>query len=175
MQQDRQVGLRDFFVEVGGPPDRLSAEPPLVHVGVVVRQHRTAGAELPPHQLDRGLTLIGYVRLIGNTEQQHMRALQRLRVAVEQLGGPVGGVHRHPAVNLLGELDKPERVAERPDLVGQVVRIDRYEVPPTPGPGWKAWKPKGFVAAHRMASRKSTPSSWQKIAISFTSAMLTCR
>jgi len=57
-----------------------------------------------------------------------MRALQRLGVAVEQLGRPVHGVHRHAAVDLLRELDETERVAERPDLVGQVVRVNRYAV-----------------------------------------------
>lgn len=45
----------------------------------------------------------------------------------------------------------------------------------TPGPGRNASNPNGFVSAHAMASHRSTPSSWQKIAISLTSAMFTCR
>jgi hypothetical protein len=43
------------------------------------------------------------------------------------------------------------------------------------GTGKKGWKPNGLVAAHLIASCRSTPSSWQKIAISLTRAMFTCR
>jgi hypothetical protein len=49
------------------------------------------------------------------------------------------------------------------------------QCPPTPGPGVKAMKPNGLVAAASMTSHTSMPSSWQTVAISLTSAMLTCR
>ena len=48
-------------------------------------------------------------------------------------------------------------------------------MPAHPRSGVERLKPKGLVAAHLIASHRSTPSSWQNIAISFTSAMLMCR
>jgi hypothetical protein len=49
------------------------------------------------------------------------------------------------------------------------------QCPPTPGPGEKAAKPNGLVAAASIDAHKSIPSSSQNTAISLTSAMLTCR
>lgn len=47
-------------------------------------------------------------------------------------------------------------------------------MPADPGAGVKRMKPKGLEAAASSASQTSTPSSCAYIAISLTSAMLTC-
>jgi hypothetical protein len=49
------------------------------------------------------------------------------------------------------------------------------QCPPTPGPGKNGWNPNGLLAAARITSHRSMPSSWQNRAISLTSAMFTCR
>src|SRR5882757_209295 len=58
---------------------------------------------------------------------------------------------------------------------------DRYDgsigrqCPPTPGPGVNFMKPNGLLAAASITDQTSMSSSWQYIASSLTSAMLTCR
>ena len=74
--------------------------------------------------------------LVGDAEQQHAGAVQRLGVGVQQLRGAVHHVAGHPAVDLLRQLDEPERVVQLgPHLVGQVVRVDRDAVAADAGAG----------------------------------------
>ena len=60
-------------------------------------------------------------------------------------------------------------------------RQDRYDGsigrqwPPTPGPGVNRMNPNGLVDAASIACQTSMPRSCENIAISLTSAMLTCR
>ena len=49
------------------------------------------------------------------------------------------------------------------------------QCPPVPGPGWKAMKPKGLLAAAMMTSPTSRPSLSHMSATSLTSAMFTLR
>jgi hypothetical protein len=98
-------------------------------------------AQLAGDRAGRGLALVGDVLLVGHAEQQHAGAVDGLGVAVQQLGGALGDVAGHPAVDLLGELHEPERVAQRADLVGQVVRVDGDAVTADAGTGVERLEP----------------------------------
>ena len=69
-----------------------------------------------------------------------MRAGEWLSGEIEQLYGPVDHVSRHPGVDFLGEFDKAEGIAERPDLVAQVVRVDGDTVATNARPGVEGLK-----------------------------------
>ena len=125
LEQDHQVG--GGHRGRAGPPRGARPAPSTCQAGtygIVVGDRGAAGAQLAGDRPGRRFPLVGDVPLVGHAEQQHPRAVDRLGVAVEQFGGAFGDVAGHPAVDLLGQLDEPERVAERADLIGQVVGVD---------------------------------------------------
>src|SRR6202021_2974851 len=79
----------------------------------------------------------------------------RLGVPVEQLRGAGGDVTGHPAVDLLGQLDEPERVAQRADLVGQVVGVDGDAVPAD------AWAGVERLEPERLGGRARSWAGWR--------------
>ena len=152
LQQDDQVGVGQGGVQVVGAGDGLPVDLPVRHVRVVVADHGAAGQQLAGQRPGRRFPLVGDVTLVGHPEQQDLGPVDRLGVPVEQLGGAVGDVAGHPAVDLLGQLDEPERVAQRADLVGQVVGVDGDAVPADARAGVERLEPErlGGRAADRV-------------------------
>ena len=82
------------------------------------------------------LALVSDIRLVGHAEQQNASAIA---AAFRQ---PFSSSARRSttyagilAVDLLGQFDETERVAERAHLIGKVIRVDRDAVTAHPGPG----------------------------------------
>ena len=124
----------------------------------------------------RRLAGVAGVLLVGQAEQQQASALDRAPFVVERQRDASSHVVGHVLVDVVGQLDEPERVAELPlDLPGQVARVDRQAVAADAGARREPMKPNGLVAAASMTSQMSMPSSWANIASSLTRAMLTWR
>jgi hypothetical protein len=67
--------------------------------------------------------------LLGHTEQQDRRSVNRLTLRIEDVLCASCDVVWHARVNLLSQLHEPKRVAELdPNAVAEIVRIDRYSV-----------------------------------------------
>jgi hypothetical protein len=135
LEQDHQVGGRHRGQQVRRAGHGPAVHLPCGHVRIVIADGGAASAQPAGDRPGRRFPLVGDVPLVGHAEEQHPRAVDRLGVAVEQFGGAVGDITGHPAVDLLGQLDEPERVAERTHLIGQVVGVDGDAVAADPGPG----------------------------------------
>ena len=111
--------------------------------------------------MDRGrLPRIAGVLLVGKAEQQYLRAFQRKASGVKRQHQPVHDVVWHVAVDVVGQLDKPEALAQGAlDPPGQIGRVDGKTVATYAGPGVNGMKPNGFVEAARMASQTSMSRS----------------
>ena len=68
------------------------------------------------------------VALVGDAEDQHGRAVDRLLMAVQRVGDLVDDEVRHAAVDLPGQLDEPRIEAGLLRFPRQVERIDRNAV-----------------------------------------------
>ena len=76
----------------------------------------------------RGVPGVADVRLEGDADDAHPRALERLATVVERLGHEVDDVTRHRKIDVPGELDELIDEVELPCPPRQVVRIDRDAV-----------------------------------------------
>src|ERR1700730_18433531 len=128
-ESERQV------YRVAVPPGDLRAvHDPFFDKRVMEPDTRALSYQPPGDVRGRGFPLVLDVRLVGHAQEQHRRAIQRLRVLVEKLRGPGHDIGGHPGVDLLGQLDERERVGQRAlDLVRQVIRVNRDAVPADPG------------------------------------------
>src|SRR5262245_64060686 len=104
------------------------------HVRIGVSQMRPTSLQELNDIESRRLTNIVDVLLIGYSENVYSRAFHRLATIVERVLHLLDNEHRHLAIDVTGQLDKPSLDSRLPRLPRQVVRIDRYAVAPQPRP-----------------------------------------
>ena len=110
-QHDHHVGRRQL---VGVERHQRVVEMSDVDVGDVrvAEPHLGATRRQPVGNVHRrALTPVAGALLVGQAEQQHPAAVDRLALAVQHRRHPVVHVVGHVLVDVVGQLDEPERVA----------------------------------------------------------------
>ena len=129
----------DHAGDVAAPSSSSSApeaEPELGQLGDVGVVVGDLGAELAQQVGDlqrRRLAHVADARLVGDAEQQHARAADRLADVVERPADALDAVVRLLLVDLAGELDELGREVVLARLEGEVERVDRQAVAAHPG------------------------------------------
>src|SRR5271166_101845 len=96
------------------------------HVRIMVADASEAAIELNDYAQGGRFAIILDVTLIGDSEQEDRRVLERFALKIESFGQPINHVFRHRAVNLPGQLDKPRGKAMLPSFPGEIEGVDRY-------------------------------------------------
>ena len=136
-EHDHQIGRRQLVVGERHQRDRSRCW--AFTSGMCGSQNRTSAplaAQPARHVHRRALAPVARRPLVGQAEQQHPAAVDRLALAVQQRGHPVVHVVGHVLVDVVGQLDEPERLAQvllHPPR--QIARVDRQAVAADAGPG----------------------------------------
>ncbi len=76
----------------------------------------------------RAFAVIVDIRFIGDAENEHLGAVHRGLIAVEDLHGAVDDILRHAGVDFAGGLDQAGVIVELAGLPGKVKRVERNAV-----------------------------------------------
>jgi len=138
-EDEREVVLGDSFLcEINrlepGPVRMLAGFRHDRHVGIVVADLRAVLLEEVHDHVRGALAVVVDVRLVGESDAQHLRALERLAVVVERLHAALDHVVGHGGVDFAGELDEARVDAVLARLPREVERVDRDAVAAEAGP-----------------------------------------